>query len=29
MELWQILGAALVIASVIGLQASKTPGKNS
>lgn len=29
MELWQILGAALVIASVIGLQAGKTPAKNS
>jgi drug/metabolite transporter (DMT)-like permease len=29
MELWQILGAALVIASVIGLQASSEPAKNS
>jgi hypothetical protein len=28
MELWQILGAALVIASVIGMQAGKTPAKN-
>ena len=29
MELWQIVGAALVIASVIGLQASKTTGKTA
>jgi drug/metabolite transporter (DMT)-like permease len=28
MELWQILGAALVIASVIGLQASRESAKN-
>jgi hypothetical protein len=28
MEMWQILGAALVIASVIGLQTGKTPAKN-
>ena len=28
MEMWQILGAALVIASVIGLQTGKSPAKN-
>jgi drug/metabolite transporter (DMT)-like permease len=28
MEVWQILGAALVIASVILLQAGKKPAKN-